>query len=646
MSISQINRALARCTKRAETMDPDQLVGTFVQDGALFARLDSRDHQILYGRRGTGKTHALKYLTKTKLREGKVAVYIDLQTIGSTGGLYADPDLPIAEASTCLLVDTITAIHDQLRDDSFSESGGHGSGQTLPLLEELSDNITEIQVRGREEWTLRSSEECDAETSAGLGAHLSGLGPLVGGGIRSKNAHNSMNETALKVRGAARHHVYFGSVHKTMKKLVATLPSKQLWIMLDEWTDVPMYLQPLLADLIRRSLFPVPGLSVKIGAIEQRSQFWAERDTGGYIGIELGGDAAADMDLDDLMVFGNNQQQAMAFFARLLSQHASIFMPREARWSSPEEFLDAAFVHRDAFGELVRAAEGVPRDAINIVSLAATRAGENKIARADIREAARSWYLRDKEKPVTEKDEARQLLHWIVDRVIGERQCRAFLLEQGSRHQLVDWLYDARVLHVIKKGMASKSHPGVRFDAYGLDYGCYIDLFSTQRAPRGLFETTDATFIEVPPDDVDTIRGAILNLQDFIDEQRHITSPILPIQWIPKSEGNGHSSAPSPPAPGRWLYFDGEGHVIYLALDAGRFVMGSERNCDIRIHHKSVEARQLVMTVGDDDLKITTNNSSYRTYVNNGRVVTATLADGDELRLGDVVLKVLVAPPA
>ena len=38
------------------------LVETFVDAGTLFASLASPDHQILSGRRGTGKTHALSYL--------------------------------------------------------------------------------------------------------------------------------------------------------------------------------------------------------------------------------------------------------------------------------------------------------------------------------------------------------------------------------------------------------------------------------------------------------------------------------------------------------------------------------------------------------------------------------------------------------
>jgi hypothetical protein len=44
-----------RLIRRAEAADPEMLVETFVDAGTLFASLATPDHQILSGRRGTGK---------------------------------------------------------------------------------------------------------------------------------------------------------------------------------------------------------------------------------------------------------------------------------------------------------------------------------------------------------------------------------------------------------------------------------------------------------------------------------------------------------------------------------------------------------------------------------------------------------------
>jgi hypothetical protein len=638
VALSPLNRALMACTKRAEKMEPDQLVETFVQDGTLFARLDSLDHQIFYGRRGTGKTHAMKYFAKTKIGEGRTVIYVDLQTIGSTGGLYSDPDLPLAEAGTRLLVDALADIHNQLLEYTIFESDLFDAEPLLPLLDELSAGLTEVTVRGEGEWQEREVTEGSRSSDKSLGLHLGLDGPTIDINARGRRLRASTNEVSRKMRGTTHHHVYFGDIAATMRRIVAALPRKQLWILLDEWAHVPLYLQPLLAEFIRRSLFPVPGLSVKIGAIEQRSRFMIEREHGGYVGIELGADAAADVDLDDFMVFGNDREQAIEFFASLLAQHAAVSTDVQFAWDSPQSFLDEAFANREAFAELVRACEGVPRDAINIVGSAAARARDRQIGQKDVRIAARAWYQRDKEKPVTEKPEAIALLHWIVDRVIGEKRSRGFLLSQDSRDHLIDFLYDERVLHIIRRGIASKTHAGIRFDAYTLDYGCYIDLLSTSKAPRGLFETTSDEFVEVPPDDADTIRGAVLRIQDFLDELSPLSSPSLDIAWIPREQDG--TLAETPEAPGRRLRLDIEDEAAFIDVPIGRFLVGAARHNDIRLVHESVEDDHVVLESNVNELRVVCERDR-RAYVNGRRIRSVQLADGDELRIGSISLTVI-----
>ena len=57
--LAPINRALNSVPKRAEARQSDQLRETSVDSGVV-AALEAVDHQVLYGRRGTGKTHAFR----------------------------------------------------------------------------------------------------------------------------------------------------------------------------------------------------------------------------------------------------------------------------------------------------------------------------------------------------------------------------------------------------------------------------------------------------------------------------------------------------------------------------------------------------------------------------------------------------------
>lgn len=128
----------------------------------------------------------------------------------------------------------------------------------------------------------------------------------------------------------------------------------------------------------------------------------------------------------------------------------------------------------------MRASEGAPRDAINVVAKAAAQAGTEPISLPHIRAAARAWYQSDKEAALRNREDVRQLLSWIVDRVIRQQRCRRFLVNQRfANSPLLRILFDARVLHLIKRGYLPRMG-GERYDLWVVDYGAYVDLVGTE----------------------------------------------------------------------------------------------------------------------------------------------------------------------
>jgi hypothetical protein len=119
----------------------------------------------------------------------------------------------------------------------------------------------------------------------------------------------------IKESGTREYRVHFGRVGNALKRLSDAFASRRIWILLDEWSAVPSDLQPYLADLLRRSVFPISSICVKIAAIEKRSTFLKPLPGGDYIGIELGGDVTADLNLDDFMVFDNDEQKTVEFYS-------------------------------------------------------------------------------------------------------------------------------------------------------------------------------------------------------------------------------------------------------------------------------------------------------------------------------------------
>lgn len=417
-----INNAFVGFSRRAESLDRKTLTQTFVKMGPLIPVLSSRDHQIVYGRRGTGKTHALLYVAEQSKKEGDVPVYVDLRNMGSSGGIYADPQVPLGQRATRLLLDVLGTVHADLLEHVVNADMDLA---TLgPLMDKLADSITELTVAGdvHRETKLASQDAHQGSSSLKLAAQAN---PAVEAGFSTLHSSSLQAESRIEESGALRYRVHFGSVGRSLGDVTRALGTARLVIMLDEWSTIPLELQPYLADLIRRAVFPVPGTTVKIAAIEQRSHFKIGAH-GDYTGIEIGADASADVDLDDYMVFDNNADRAVEFFQELLFKHYSS-EPGRPEFGNSDELIQSAFTQHNAFEDFVRAAEGVPRDAFNVLSIAAQRSRGDKISIPAIRAAARTWFQRDKEGAVRSNAEAEELLHWIIDQVIAHRRARAFL---------------------------------------------------------------------------------------------------------------------------------------------------------------------------------------------------------------------------
>lgn len=517
------NLAFLRIAKRAERQDDDVLRKTFVDYGSVFTTLTAVDHQIIYGRRGTGKTHLLTVIRQSRELNGEIAIQLDMRNLGSAGGVYADPAIPLAQRATRLLIDVIAAIHGHLFEQAIAHDGLVNLGTVGAPLDELFDAHKSVRVVGETLVEFAATAETAGGAEAKLGFSTSVTSPSLSGEFKVNESSRDSVSAKKTIKGQEIHRVNFGSVATALRRVVENLPKGRLWLLIDEWSEVPLDLQPLLADLLRRAVLPTKGITVKIAAIEQRSRFLVTDTERGHIGLEIGADISSAVNFDEFMVFENDEDRAVLFFKALVFAHVKSALESEgiAPPKNEAELLSNGFSQSSAFNEVVRACEGVPRDALHILSHAAQRANDQTISVGDVCSAARQWYQASKDAAVSAHIHAKLLLLWIVDKVIKERQAKAFLLETGTKDSLIDFLYDERVLHVLRKGMSSKDSPGARFNVYGIDYGCYVDLINTVNAPKGLLDSgsdRQEFFATVPKTDLRSIRRCVLDLSTFYEQ--------------------------------------------------------------------------------------------------------------------------------
>ena len=514
--LKAVHRAFLGFSKRAEKVSSDILYSTYVDTEPLSEILLTSNNQILYGRRGTGKTHALIYLSEQVRKAGDSAIYLDLRSIGSDGSIYNDLSRSESERSVRLVLDVLKAIGAELWSIAVDKIDDPISNPALisSRLDDLEDAFSEVKIigeittKGVEKVNISGEGGATAAMEIGAGGPKLALDATFG---RSRGVSEEIERVSV---GREQFSLNFGRVQTSLSGLLAVLGNPKIWILIDEWSEIPLSLQPYLADLIRRTILPINNFVTKIAAIEHRSNFSVHRMGGEYLGMELGADISADLNLDDFLVFDNDQARSVAFFKHLFYRHLKASEVGDGVGSA-DELVQITFTQQPAFDELVRASEGVPRDALNLISKIATRAYGKQASISDVRAAARDWYQNDKASAVQANPNLGKVLEFIITKVIGERRARAFLVASNSRDEAIDRLFDARIIHLLKRNISSHDAPGQRYDAFKIDYGCYVELINTQKSTLGLLEIEDGSYVEVPPDDYRSIRRAILRLEDL-----------------------------------------------------------------------------------------------------------------------------------
>jgi hypothetical protein len=510
--------AVSRIVQRSERQDDaEKIVETYVDVG-LLPQLDNINHQIFYGRRGTGKTHVMKVLeSRLGQDSSRTVVYIDCRTLGSTEQ-FSDAEVPIPRRCLALFRDILLCIYQGLLEH-IVEYPPHDQNKALEAADELCTLITEPLKH----YTARKvvKEQGQSTTESGklsAGASGTGLAPLAVkvAGEFSESLTDQANETVeFDVHNEDK--IVFPDLHRSLSKVLG-LAETHLFLLVDEWSSIPPDIQPYLAEFLKRGLLPINKATLKASALEYRCRF-SERDGQHHLGFELGADIATAPDLDDYYVFDRNPEHVTDIYADVLLKHLNADLPegylsRKYNVGTPKQLASRLFTERSTCAELARSSEGVVRDLINIFTRAyfhAQRRERPSIDRQAILDSAQQWFEADKAQYLTEHLQV--VLRRIVDEVIGKRKARSFMLPRElEKHPIIQALFDARVLHHMQRGYADKDNPGVRYNIYAIDYGTYVDLIGTSSQPElELGENPNDEEFIVPFDDKRSIRRIIMD---------------------------------------------------------------------------------------------------------------------------------------
>lgn len=439
----------------------------------ILDKVDSIKYQVIYGRRGTGKTHLLRALQERLLEtKGKYfPVYIDLRAykpmLGNNDDLYYALILLqeiIIEIMKCVYqnLDYIYSEYSRQEQELITNSK---KKKIAVILEKFNRHFDGDSFAKMGEVAFKINELKKVATSL----KLTKIPELLG----EKGIDKETETTDEKVK-----YISFAEISNAFSELLEIIDIDRLFCLLDEWSEIPENSQYILAELIKRT-FITSKVTVKIAAIPNRTKLLSEN----RIGLEDGGDIFG-YSLDNKYIYELHPDNTRAFFNELLFKQLYIINPElynifcsDNRRQPVHKFINCFFANQ-ALREILIASSGIPRDFLNIFITSYnsfyTTARYKHIVLADVRNATIEWYEVDKKKTVDANNNAKILLDKIIkDILINKKRCHFLIPEKFEKVKELNDLIDLRVVHLRKKGISHKGIKGIVYNVYYLDYACY-----------------------------------------------------------------------------------------------------------------------------------------------------------------------------
>lgn len=469
---------------RAENIEYESYLKMYSGEENI-SNIDNRNNTVIYGRRGSGKTHLLKALQENILNrfsdDKNFPVYIDARRIV--------PLVPSSESSPEInsilifkylmqeLSHNLAANIDTIYELNQFDGSSSFSRQTWESeISELFKGIY-LEFDGRvfsKPTSLTVSEE-EIKSLSG-GAAISKSPSLeVKGNIERKNSGTREKNAYISILDITNH----------LEILIGKLRINRLTLIVDEWSEIEIDTQIHLAEILKKSFSAIP-VSIKIAAIPNRTNLGIKREQK-FFGLEDGGDIFG-YQLDMRYVFEVNKAQTRDFFNDLLYKHLYSLDSRSIDAllrdnKTKQQKTINLFLANVALNEIFVASAGIPRDFMNLFIgaydkfMITSSQNAKRIGVKHLRIANSEWYETDKKKQVDKHVVERQLLTEIVREIIENKKSIHFLVpEKYAQNKHIQNLIDFRVMHLRRNGYSHKDHPGISYNVYSIDYGCYNSL--------------------------------------------------------------------------------------------------------------------------------------------------------------------------
>ena len=480
---------------------------------------NQRNHEIIFGRRGTGKTtlfKALYYCTNFGIFEdnGCKCLYIDMEDVVPDKNelVTTDDSVVIIETYRKLLynlVDQLIAFWVDLRATSnyygisYTDEDIKDIGEKLDLLLNLvvygrKSNENSIETETTNE-SIKSTKGLTANIEFNPDSSITAL-------LSKFSFGKSGEKSKIKQVSIEKKYIYtldIYSIKSAFDNVIRSFKLNRLIICIDEFTRVDKGLgttiQPYIAQLIKDTFFRNPNISVKVSSLWNKTEMQRRQLGKDRTGIELGEDIKRGVDLDTM--FFDSEYSTM-FFENMIMATCQLYSQDPVRGDSNfcAFLINTLFSDREAFKLLICGSQGVPRIFGNLLIAAIDKRVEKGRTQIDpqiVFECVIENYTRDvrRKLPYTEK------IVSIFDDFISDSKTRFVFIsieDYKKNRAEIEGLLDNNYMHQYPSERVNRRLRN-RYKIYLIHFGNYLESLGIKEWRKNLASST-ALYPDIPED--------------------------------------------------------------------------------------------------------------------------------------------------
>ncbi|MBK9285675.1 MAG: hypothetical protein IPM51_15350 [Sphingobacteriaceae bacterium] len=432
----------------------DQTSIEYIDPKGHVERLNTKQNQVIFGRRGSGKSLLLKSLAQKS--SSTICLKINLEDF---------KDISFPDSIIQVLKLTIQQLKDGINAD-ISIFDFRKWLKSKKVQRKLNKTITDLEKRLKDPDTFdestrkKTGSKVTAEAKSGIGKTGSKIGAE-----ESEELESSRTIKVDKLNILKNELTNF----KDLIQTAANLIDKDIYLILDDFYFIRKADQPYLVDFFHR-LTKNTRLYLKVATIKHRSSLYIQGET--YVGVEIGHDAQAlnlDYSLEDFNALVNFMKDLLSAVNKKVGvniDYESLLTP-------------------NAFRFLCLASGGVPRDFFSLFILLSNKMvnGERSITKPNVIEVCIENLPNKLEAFKTDSAEEKEILEhylsFIKEEIIAKKKWNSFLvskndvLNYSGINQAIKELVDLRLLHIANSNTSSAPSDGGRYTAYVVDIGLF-----------------------------------------------------------------------------------------------------------------------------------------------------------------------------